>query len=53
MQFTFFNKKVQHKRFDYSPMYYDERKERLELKKAEYSKLANENLNRKCFIKNP
>ncbi|MDP5009711.1 MAG: hypothetical protein NWQ47_00595 [Crocinitomicaceae bacterium] len=44
MQFTFFNKKVQHKRFDYSPMYYDERKERLELKKAEYSKLATENL---------
>lgn len=44
MEFRFFNKKIQHKRFDYSPMYYDERKERLELKKAEYEKLDSEEL---------
>ncbi len=44
MEFRFLNKKMRHKRFDYSPMYYDERKERLELKKAEYDKLDNEEL---------
>jgi hypothetical protein len=44
MEFRFLNKKMRHKRFDYSPMYYDERKERLDLKKAEYEKLDNEEL---------
>lgn len=44
MQIRFFNKNNQHKRFEFTPRYYDERKERLELKKAEYDKIANQNL---------
>ncbi len=44
MEFRFLNKKFSYRRFSYSPMYYDERKERLELKKAEYDKLNAENI---------
>ena len=44
MQIRFLNKKIQHKKFDFSPRYYDERKERLALKKAEFNKLHDENL---------
>jgi hypothetical protein len=39
MQFRFLNKNFKNKRFDYSPMYYDERKERLEIKKSQYESL--------------
>jgi|TARA_R110000737_G_scaffold161270_1_gene189138 sensor domain CHASE-containing protein len=44
MKFQFLNKTFKNKRFDYSPMYYDERKERLELKKKEFDKLSDESL---------
>lgn len=44
MRFQFLNKTFKNKRFDYSPMYYDERKERLTLKKKEFDKLEDENL---------
>jgi hypothetical protein len=44
MQFKFLNKTFKPKQFDYSPMYYDERKERLELKKAQYERLSDEEL---------
>ena len=36
MKFRFLNKTIEHQRFQYKPMYYDERKERLERKKSEY-----------------
>jgi hypothetical protein len=36
MKIQFLSKTTNNKRFDYSPMHYDERKERLELKKKEY-----------------
>ncbi|MBU2020487.1 MAG: hypothetical protein KJ941_12645 [Bacteroidetes bacterium] len=39
MKFRFLTKTVQNKKFDYSPMYYDERKERLELKKREFERI--------------
>jgi hypothetical protein len=45
MQIKFLNKNFQPKRFDYSPRYYDERKERLELKKAEFQRLKDTELN--------
>lgn len=45
MQIKFLNKNFQPKRFDYSPRYYDERKERLELKKAEYQRLGDVEIN--------
>lgn len=44
MKFRFLTKTPQHKRFDYSPRYYDERKERLEQKKMEYQRLEDGNL---------
>ncbi len=44
MKFHFLSKTNQHKRFRYQSMYYDERKERLELKKKEYAQLNNEAL---------
>lgn len=39
MKFRFLNKTIQNQRFNYNPMYYDERKERLERKKEQYQKL--------------
>jgi hypothetical protein len=45
MKFQFLTKTFKNKRFDYSPMYYDERKERLALKKKEFEKLDNEQIN--------
>lgn len=36
MKITFFSKTRAHKKFHYIPMYYDEQKEYLELKKAQY-----------------
>jgi len=44
MQFKFLNKTFKPKQFNYSPMYYDERKERLELKKAQFERLSDEEL---------
>lgn len=44
MKFQFLNKTFKNKQFDYSPRYYDERKERLELKKKEFEKLEDKNL---------
>lgn len=38
MKLRFLNKTIQNKRFDYTPMYYDERKERLERKKEQYKR---------------
>jgi len=45
MALKFFNTKQQHKRFDFMPRYYDERKERLELKRKQFEE--NENLSEK------
>lgn len=44
MKIKFLANNIRNKRFDYSPMYYDERKERLELKKKEYEMLENKEL---------
>ena len=44
MQFKFLKNNLQNKRFDYSPMYYDERREKLELKKMHYQKLKDKDL---------
>ena len=44
MKFKFLANTLRNKRFDYSPMYYDERKERLDLKKKEFEKLENKDL---------
>jgi hypothetical protein len=41
MKLRFFNTGSKHQRFHYNPMYYDERKERLEKKKEHYRKLHN------------
>lgn len=39
MKIRFLNKIIEHQRFQYNPMYYDERKERLDRKKDEYRKM--------------
>ena len=39
MKFRFLNKTIENQRFDYTPRYYDERKQRLERKKALYKQL--------------
>ncbi len=44
MKFKFLANTIRNKRFDYSPMYFDERKERLDLKKKEFEKLENKDL---------
>lgn len=44
MKFKFLANNLKNKRFDYAPMYYDERKERLELKKKEFERLQNPEL---------
>ena len=41
MKIKFFFKQTKHRKFFYSPRYYDERKERLEKKKAMYQNLTN------------
>lgn len=41
MKFQFLSKTYKNRRFDYNPMYYDERKERLEAKKKQFTKLEN------------
>ena len=55
MKFQFLNKTFKNKQFDYSPRYYDERKERLLLKKRQFEKLENDTLNaedRKAILRN-
>lgn len=44
MKFRFLNKTIQNQRFNYNPMYYNERKERLERKKDQYQKLDDNTL---------
>ena len=39
MKIRFLNKTIENKRFDYTPMYYDERKEALNKKKELYSRM--------------
>ncbi|MDP5098653.1 MAG: hypothetical protein NWQ27_01555 [Crocinitomicaceae bacterium] len=39
MKFRFLNKTIQNQRFNYNPMYYNERKERLDRKREQYQKL--------------
>ena len=39
MKLKFFTKSIAYRRFSYTPMYYDEQKEYLELKKAQYRDL--------------
>ncbi|MDC0099513.1 MAG: hypothetical protein QNK78_01305 [Crocinitomicaceae bacterium] len=41
MKFRFLTKTYKNRQFDYNPMYYDERKERLEVKKRQYEKMEN------------
>ena len=45
MKFKFLNNQLHNRRFDYSPRYYDERKEKLEAKKAHYKSLEEGSLN--------
>ena len=42
MKFRFLNKKIENQRFNYSPMYFDERKQRLKRKRAQYQELEDE-----------
>ncbi len=44
MKFKFLANSIRNKRFDYSPMHYDERKERLDLKRKEFERLENSEL---------
>lgn len=44
MKFRFLNKTFENRQFDYTPMYYDERKENLEQKKDQYRKLKTNKL---------
>ena len=44
MKFRFLNKTIKNQRFNYNPMYYDERKERLNRKKEQYQKLENDTM---------
>lgn len=44
MKFRFLNKTIENQRFDYSPRYYDERKQRLDRKKAQYQELEKEDI---------
>lgn len=39
MKLRFLNKTIQHQRYQYNPRYYDERKERLNVKKKQYEEL--------------
>lgn len=42
MKLRFLNRTIENQRFNYNPMYYDERQERLERKKRQYRSLENE-----------
>lgn len=56
MKFRFLNNTLSNKRFGYNPMYYDERKEELERKRAYYEKMntgeLGENERRQMFREN-
>jgi len=41
MKFRFINNTIKNRRYDYTPMYFDERKERLEAKKKQYARMEN------------
>jgi Na+/glutamate symporter len=44
MKFRFLNKTIENRQFDYSPMYYSERKERLTQKREHYRKIQENEL---------
>ena len=44
MKFRFLNKTIENQRFNYNPMYYNERKERLDRKREQYQKLEDNSL---------
>ena len=44
MKLRFLNKTIENQRFNYNPMYYNKRQERLERKKTQYQKLESETL---------
>lgn len=52
MKIRFLNKSIEPKRFRYTPMYYDERKERIEERKAHFQKLEDGNLENKERVRN-
>lgn len=39
MKFQFLNKTIRHRQYDYTPMYYDERKEQLDKKRELYERI--------------
>jgi len=41
MKIKFLNKTIENQRFRYTPMYYDERKEKIKQKREQYAKLSN------------
>ena len=41
MKLRFLKNNISNRKYDYNPMYYDERKERLEAKKKQFAKLEN------------
>lgn len=45
MKFRFLNKTIEHSRFEYRPLYYDERKEKLERMKQKYAEVNQKNTN--------
>ena len=54
MKFRFLNRTFENRRFDYTPMYYDERKESLDRKKKQYQKLKEDGMSdeeRTAFFK--
>lgn len=51
MALKLFTPKIKHKQFSFMPRYYDERKERLELKRKAYSDEALENDERGSLMK--
>ncbi|MBB77714.1 MAG: hypothetical protein CL844_01785 [Crocinitomicaceae bacterium] len=46
MKYKFLNNRIKNKRFHYSPLFYDKRKENLEIKKLYYTKVKNNNINK-------
>jgi Ca2+/H+ antiporter len=56
MKLKFLNKTIENTRFQYNPLYYDERKEKLKQKKEQYRKIENNEMSdeerRKMFREN-
>src|SRR5690606_30470055 len=44
MKLRFFNKTIEHRSFRYTPMYYDEQKEYIEMKKAQHRDVSKEEI---------